>query len=270
MRRIEYWLLGAVAALVAFVAFESVKGAQPPTRYAFQIEQAGRPRPSGAAADSNATQDERNSSVVDVNSIVLPSRAPAPVRNVAEIRKRITDGAQRTYIVDMLSLQDSTLFRWPDSRHVLRVWIESDPHIPDWWIGYVQSARDVFLEWEGAGIPLKFQFAADSLGSDIVVTWTDRFPSNEDRIGKTHRLHDQNSWVTHAEILVSLHDPDGDRFPVGEISQILRHEIGHALGLGHSRNKSTIMYPQNTQLEITELDRETLHLLYELPPGRVK
>jgi hypothetical protein len=30
------------------------------------------------------------------------------------------------------------------------------------------------------------------------------------------------------------------------------------------------MYPENTQLDLTEIDKETLHLLYSLPPGKVK
>jgi hypothetical protein len=274
MGRIEYWLLGAVGALIAFVAVESVRGAPSPS-YSLHIEQAGHPRAAttGASAASDSAGDSdaaRNGATLDVHSAVLASRTRAPVRNVLEIRRRIADGARRTYIVDMLASQDSVLYRWSDSRTELRVWIEPDPHIPDWWIGYVQSARDVFLEWETADIPLRFQFAADSAGADIVVRWIDRFPPNDDRIGKTHRRYDQNAWVTHAEVMVALHDGDGDRFPIGEIDEILRHEIGHALGLGHSRDRATIMYPSNTQLDITELDKQTLHLLYQLPPGKVR
>jgi hypothetical protein len=274
MGRIEYWLLGAVGALIAFVAFETVRGGgDPPARYALQVEQAGHPRAETGGAvssDSMAAQDASARTRVDVHSSVQPSRAPAPVRNVADVRRRIADGAQRTYIVDMLGTQDSVLYRWPDSRHELKVWIQSDVHVRDWWIGYVQTARDVFLEWETAGIPLRFQFASDSSGADIVIRWIDQFPPNDVRIGKTHRLYDQNAWITYAEVSVPLHDGDGDRFPVGEISEILRHEVGHALGLGHSRDRSTIMYPSNTQLELTDLDKETLHLLYLLPPGRVR
>src|SRR5438270_123644 len=173
MGRIEYWLLGVVGALIAFIAVESVKSTLEPRRYALQIEQAGHP-------------------------------------------------------------------------------------------------RDVPLEWETAGIPLRFQFPSDSTGADITVHWIEQFPPDELRIGKTRRLADQNGWVTHADVVVALHDRDGDSFPPGEISEILRHEIGHALGLGHSRNRATIMYPENTQLDLTELDKETLHLLYMLPPGKVK
>jgi hypothetical protein len=273
MGRIEYWLLGAVGALIGFIAYESVRSSVEPRRYAVQIEQAGHPRDTLLAPpDSNATSDAP-STTFDVHSAVRPSRAPAPPRNPADIRRRIADAAQRTYILDILASQDSVLFRWPDNPNDgagLRVWIQSNPHVPDWWVGYVQSARDVFLEWETAGIPVRFTFPNDSANAEIVLRWIDRFPPDELRIGKTRRLADQNAWVTHAEVVVALHDRDGDAFPPGEISEILRHEIGHALGLGHSRNRATIMYPENTQLDLTDLDRETLHLLYTLPPGKVK
>jgi len=276
MGRIEYWLLGAVGALIAFIAFESVKSAAEPRRYGLEVVQAGGPR-GDALGDKSAAQDSVDSreparaTSGDVHSAVLPSRRRPPVRNVAEIRQRIADASAKTYILDMLAMRDSMLFRWPDSRdEALRVWIQPDSHVRDWWLGYVQSARDVFLEWQTAGVPLRFQFPADSAGADIVVKWIDQFPAGDRRIGNTHRVADQNAWVTYAEVVISLHDPDGDRFPPGEISEILRHEIGHALGLGHSHNRETIMYPESTQLEITEMDKETLHLLYTLPPGRVR
>ncbi|HEY2374589.1 MAG TPA: matrixin family metalloprotease [Gemmatimonadaceae bacterium] len=272
MGRIEYWLLGAVGALITFIAFQSVKSTLEPRRYAFQVAQAGNPRSNSGdpRLDSSAAQDN-DAAPADVHNALTASRARAPVRNAVDIRRRIADAGSRTYINDLLAMQDSVLFRWPENRDGgVRVWIQSDPHVRDWWIGYVQSARDVFLEWQTAGIPLRFVFPSDSAGADIVVRWIDQFPVDELRIGKTKRLADQNAWVVHADVVVALHDRDGDTFPPGEISEILRHEIGHALGLGHSKNTGTIMYPESTHLDITDLDKETLHLLYALPPGRVR
>ena len=280
MGRIEYWLLGAVGALIAFITVEVLR---PPGagRATVDIAQQGHAREVVAApltvrphADS-ALPPLRTVAAVpgagDVNSSVRRSSAPVLKRNLPDIRRRLAAGAQGTYMLEMLALQDSVLYRWPDSRdHGVRVWIQADPHIRDWWIGYVGSAREVFAEWEAARLPIRFEYPTDSTGADIVIRWIDQFPPNELRIGKTRRLADHNAWVTHAEIVVALHDRDGDTFPPGEVHEILRHEIGHALGLGHSNDRGTIMYPENTQLDITPVDRETLRLLYTLPPGSIK
>jgi len=278
MGRIEYWLLGAVGALIAFIAVEMVSpvgGA----RRTMDVAQQGRSADGIAPPISSHSRPApdpiekavRTPNAGDVNSTVRRSSAPVLVRNIPDVRRRIAAGAQGTYMLDMLELQDSVLYRWPDSRdHGVRIWIQADPHIRDWWIGYVQSARDVLAEWETARLPIRFEYPTDSTGADIVIRWIDQFPPNELRIGKTRRLADHNAWVTHAEIVVALHNREGDTFPPGEVHEILRHEIGHALGLGHSKDRGTIMYPENTQLEITPLDRETLRLLYTLPPGSIK
>ena len=277
MGRIEYWLLGAIGALIGFIVFEGVSPAEP-RRTTKVVQQARAPLddvPESDAPDSTtlSAKPARTATpkIGDVNSAIRRSSAPKLVRNVADIRQRIRDGARGTYMVDMLESQDSVLYRWPDSRdRPLRVWVQSDPKIRSWWIGYVQTARESFMEWETAGLPIRFEYPTDSTGADIIIRWIEQFPSNELRIGRTRRLADHNAWVTRAEIVVALHDRDGDSFPPDEVSEILRHEIGHALGLGHSKDRGTIMYPENTQLDITSLDRETLRLLYTLPPGSIK
>jgi predicted Zn-dependent protease len=273
MGRIEYWLLGAVGALIGFIVFEGATPAE--TRRTTEVVQQAKAKVEdpvrSRGGDSVITLTTVTAGSGDVRTASRRSMTPRVVRNVAAVRRRIAEGASGTYLVDMLESQDSVLYRWPDSRdRPLRVWVQSDPKIRNWWIGYVQTVRETIAEWETAGLPIRFEYPADSTGADIVIRWIEQFPSNELRIGKTRRLADPNAWVKHAEIVVALHDREGDSFPPDEVTEILRHEIGHALGLGHSKDRGTIMYPENTQLDITSLDRETLRLLYTLPPGSVK
>lgn len=46
------------------------------------------------------------------------------------------------------------------------------------------------------------------------------------------------------------------------IRATIEHELGHAMGLGHSAGKSSVMYPFTQKREITALDRYNLNKLY--------
>jgi predicted Zn-dependent protease len=54
------------------------------------------------------------------------------------------------------------------------------------------------------------------------------------------------------------------------MSALALHEIGHALGLGHSSSRADAMYPIAMSSELSERDRRTAQLLYDLPPGSIR
>jgi hypothetical protein len=188
----------------------------------------------------------------------------------AELRRRIDVGAAGTYIGAMLADRDSLLTRWPDrTMEPVRVWIQRSPTVPDWTPELFRITRTAFDEWGEVGIPVRFTFTVDSTRADIRVGFADRVTEGN-RLGVTTHRYNQDGWIIAADIVVATHDTSGTVLPPPVISAIARHEVGHALGLGHSRDRATIMYPESQTLSITGPDRATLKLLYSLPPGSVR
>src|SRR5262245_59213010 len=131
MGRIEYWLLGAVGALIGFIAFAAARPSQTYTQALSVASSARHHRADSAANGTAATAMASLPSMPggDVNGAMRRSSAPPPVRNLVDVRRRLTEQAPSTYILDMLSAQDSVLFRWPERiQERIRVWVEDDPH----------------------------------------------------------------------------------------------------------------------------------------------
>ena len=206
-----------------------------------------------------------------VDSLAL-QRAPGTpkVLDRAELRRRIEAGGPGTYIGDMLADRDSLLTRWPDrTMEPIRVWVERASTVTDWNPELTRVARTAFDEWSAVGAPVRFMFIVDSTRADVRVNFANRL-SDGDRLGVTTHTHDSNGWIVGAEIVIAVHDSGGAVLPLPLVAAVARHEVGHALGLAHSRDRSTIMYPESQTLSITGPDRATLKLLYTLPPGSVK
>lgn len=234
--------------------------------------------PQGAGADSSqaiATTPVAQLSAArplanDQGPVELkPSGIPAPLRDDAVVRDQIRDNATGTYITDILQQHQQLLMRWPDKRSDgLRVWIERESTVPDWNAAYPGFAEHALDEWHEAGFPIRFDVVTDPIGADVSIRFVRQLDGR--RIGVTSISRDQSGWLVSAEIEVALHDSAGTPLPPEAVAGVARHELGHALGLGHSSDKADVMYPESTTPSISDRDRQTLHLLYALPPGVVR
>lgn len=233
--------------------------------------------PAGAAAPVDAGPSAPRDLVVtgtrtllELERVPLRSIAlPAPQRDLSEIRRALDSHGRGTYIAEMLAQEDSMLVRWPDRTiTALRVWVQPHADVPGWRDDYPQAVRDVFPEWSVAGFPLRFLHVIDSASADMHIRFASRLPGAQ--IGLTNRYRDQHGWIVAADIILATGDSSGIALPAALISAIARHEVGHALGLGHASDGGTLMFPESRTRTITATDRATLHLLYTLPPGSVR
>jgi hypothetical protein len=208
----------------------------------------------------------------DMAASTIQSEAAAPTHDLEQILAHIAE-TPGTYMNDMIADLDGRLVRWPDKRQDgLRVWVETPTNIPDWDQRYAQMARDAFDDWDrDAEVPIRFDYILDSATADIRVMWANKFPASQgQRVGVTRRASDQFGWLTGGQIDIAIHDSAGRAIQPAALGGIMRHEAGHALGLGHSNDQRTKMYPTEMRSDISPADRSTLRLLYQLPPGPVR
>ena len=186
-----------------------------------------------------------------------------------DVRRRINEGQDGTYIGDLLVGHDSALARWPERlRRPITVWVQPQSAVADWRPEYVAVAREAFQDWEGTGIPLTFAFVDDSARAEVQLRWIDRF--REPISGRTLWARDDNWWILDGTITIAMHHNRGDALDSAAVKAITLHEVGHLIGLDHTADQSTIMTPRVRVRKLASADKATARLLYTLPAGAVR
>ena len=183
-------------------------------------------------------------------------------------RQQISRASSLTYLDSLILSTDSVVRRWPDRPGVpLRVaTTEGAP------IGYdprmAAFVREALGRWESTGIAVRFVLVPDTSEADILVHWIDHF--DFDRAGQTDLTWDQAGRVRKASISLAIRTSGGLALPDAALLSVAVHEAGHALGLPHSPDSNDVMFPATRTGTLTERDRRTVQVLYELPPGPVR
>jgi len=183
-------------------------------------------------------------------------------------RQQLSRAAGNTYLDSLIISTDSVIRRWPDRNgQPLRVAvIEGGPaSYEPRMAGYLLQALE---RWEASGAGVRFTTVTDTLNADILVRWIDHF--DFDRAGQTDLTWDQAGRVRKAAILLAIRTNTGIVLPDPALLTVAVHEAGHALGLPHSPDTNDVMFPATQTGVLSERDRRTAQILYQLPPGPVR
>jgi predicted Zn-dependent protease len=169
----------------------------------------------------------------------------------------------------------SRLARWDESRMPLKVFIATNDDVKGYKPEFKTALEHSFQEWsEASAGKVKFEFVSNPAEAQITCSWTDDQASlgGGRELGITHTQARTDGRITEAKIeLFTLHDQTdltSDEILAKE-TEVELHEIGHALGLGHSHQAFDIMYfetcPEGLEFPLTARDKNTIVALYSTP-----
>jgi hypothetical protein len=105
------------------------------------------------------------------------------------------------------------------------------------------AVRNAIEEWDSRIDPLDLERKSSMAETEIGVEFrngSDKTIGGEEVAGQTVNTFDQYGFLDGAKITI-YKEPYGYKFDTSAIEQVVKHEMGHALGLGHANFDGNLM-----------------------------
>ena len=187
----------------------------------------------------------------------------------SETRRKIRSSSMSTYLGEMIEASgDSMLRRWENRQTTpIRVYF-APTHAANFQAAFLTAIKQAFDLWVEAGVPVRFDYDGDSTNAEVTVKWRIQFEI--ERTGQTDVTWDDNGHIQSAVVTLATFDPKGRPMDAEDIRVVATHEVGHLLGLDHSKDSTDIMFPTAKVRELSDRDVRTVLLLYQLTPGSLR
>lgn len=179
---------------------------------------------------------------------------------------------KRDYFDDIVENKEAQ--KWKQTLLPLKLYIDSGKGVKNYRPSYRRLILEAFDAWcSASGNKLSYKLVNDRQQADVVVEWVGQAISTvqkdrkRDAAGLTTCDADDKQMISHALIQIETYDFDRSAQAAdSKIKSACLHEIGHAIGVGHSPYVKDIMYFKLTPRQLFSLsprDRATAARLYQ-------
>jgi predicted Zn-dependent protease len=183
--------------------------------------------------------------------------SPGKIKN--EIYRAYQRNTKNYFKIDNSGMSLWNGKHWVPDNFPLRIYVEESKS-DQYSTIYKDYIEYGFKIWQQADSRIKYHYVNSPDRADIIIIFEENLMDKyeENFLGLTDYELGPDRQIEVSTVEISLLKYNDEKLSDGEIKATIIHEIGHALGLGHSSNSADLMYPYIDPDSSSELNYDEL------------